>query len=227
LIANEFVTQFATGREDEYGGNGPDGYGYPISDVYYTDFYKAQAFSKGLMIVEAGETEWIPEPVETDEVPEQVGKIREDNEEKYSESQQAAITAAFRREYRQAMIREFNIGEPASPEELVHEWGGRDVAPVMQSFVNGDSTGEGWGMPKLTIMMMDPDSRRCFIIKDEFVTQYSTGREDEYGGNGPDGYGYPTSNEYKRFGYTAQAFEKGLMILEEGEIEFIPNAEYE
>lgn len=228
IIADEFLAKYSAGRDDEYGGNGPDGFGYPISDVYYTDIYKAQAFSKGLMIVEEGmtEAEFIPGPIELDEIPELVGSPREDAQELYTDNQLAALTEAFVREYKQARIREFDPGVPYGG-DLLHEWHRRDGSPTVTQNFMGDSASDGnlWGMPGLAIMMMDPSGRRAFLIKDEFLIQYSTGRDDEWGGNGPDGYGAPITNEYKRFGYRAQAFEFGLMILEDGEMEFIPNAE--
>lgn len=223
LIADEFLNLFSQGRDDEHGGNGPDGFGYPLTDVYYTENYKAQVFSKGTMIVEDGEAEFIPGVPEVDETPEGVGMIREDNVEKYPEGWREAMTEAFRREYHQALLREFNAGVPYGGDQ-VHEWAGRDSAPVTQNF-NGDSTGEGWGMPGLSIMAMNPGHRRAYIIKDEFLELFHAGREDEYGGNGPDGFGSPLANEYHRFGYRAQPFEKGLMLLEDGEMEFIPNEE--
>lgn len=231
LIKDEFLNLFHAGRSDEHGGNGPDGFGYPLTDVYWTDSYKAQVFTKGIMIVEDGEAEFVPQDanlwtVGEIEVPEITGLIREDNLALYDEQTQAAITEAYIREYQQAAMREFNIGVPASDGELVHEWAGRDTAPLIQSFVDGDSTGAGWGMENFTIMMMNPESRRCFIIKDEFASMYHDGRQDSYGGNGPDGFGYPLTNEYEAFGYRAQAFQKGVMILEDGEMEFIPNEMY-
>lgn len=231
LIKDEFLNEFHAGRDDEHGGNGPDGFGFPLTDVYWTDSYKAQVFSKGTMISEGGEVEFVPEEfnmfvLNEYEIPENTGLVREDNNELYDEQTRAAITEAFRREYLQAALREFNIGVPASEGELVHEWAGRDSAPVIQSFVGGDSTGSGWGMENLTVMMMNPESRRCFIIKDEFVQLFHDGRQDEYAGNGPDGFGYPLTNEYQAFGYTAQVFQKGVMILEDGEIEFVPNDEF-
>jgi hypothetical protein len=223
IIADEFLDLFHAGRDDEHGGNGPDGFGYPVTDVYYTETYKAQVFSKGTMIVEDGVAEFIPGAVEVDEVPEGIGVIREDNIEKYPEGWREAITEAFRREYHQALLREFNPGVPYGGDE-VHEWAGRDAAPVTQN-LNGDSTGEGWGMPGLSIMVMNPDHRRAYIIKDEFLDKFHSGRQDEHGGNGPDGFGAPLANEYVRFGYRAQPFEKGLMLLEDGEMVFIPNEE--
>lgn len=231
LIKDEFLDKFHVGRDDEHGGNGPDAFGFPLTDVYWTETYKAQVFSKGTMISEDGEVEFIPEEfnmfvLNEIEIPENTGVVREDNYEMYDEQTREAITEAFRREYLQAALREFTIGRPASEGELVHEWAGRDSAPVMQSFTGGDSIGSGWGMENLTIMMMHPESRRCFIIKDEFVQLFHDGRQDEYAGNGPDGFGYPLTNEYQAFGYTAQVFQKGLMILEGGVIEFIPNEEF-
>jgi hypothetical protein len=222
VIADEFLDLFHAGRDDEHGGNGPDGFGYPISDVYHTETYKAQNFSKGIMIVEEGEAEFIPEPAALEEVPAGVGAIREDLSELYPEGWLASISEAFVREYQQAMLREFNLGVPYNDDQ-VHEWAGRDAAPVTQNF-NGDSMSDdnNWGMPGLAIMAMNPGHRRAYIIKDEFLVQYSTGRDDDYGGNGPDGYGAPLANEYVRFGYRAQPFEKGLMILEDGEMTFIP-----
>jgi hypothetical protein len=231
LIKDEFMDLFHAGRQDEYGGNGPDGFGYPLTDVYWTDSYKAMVFTKGTMIVEDGAAEFIPEDfnlwtIGEIEVPEITGLIREDNMALYDEQTQAAITEAYIREYQQAALREFNIGVPASDGEYVHQWAGRDSAPVIQSFVGGDSTGSGWGMENLTIMMMNPESRRCFIIKDEFVQKFHDGRQDEHGGNGPDGFGYPLTNEYEAFGYKAQVFQKGIMILEGGVMDFIPNDQY-
>lgn len=229
LIADEFITLYHRGRDDEHGGNGPDGFGYPVSDVYYREDYKAQAFSKGLMIVRDGAAEFLPDAVSMGvpgnptpgEIPELVGSIREDSVEKFDEYATAAMTDAFRREYTQSLLREFEIREPHNNDE-VHEWAGRDVAPVSQNFASASPV-EAWGIPGLAILMMNPDRRRAYLIKDEFVVQYSTARQDGYGGSGPDGYGYPLANEYRRFGYAAQPFSKGLMILENGVMDFIPN----
>ncbi len=228
IVKDEFINQYSTGREDEYGGNGPDGYGAPLSNEYYYDGVRYQAFEKGLMIVEDGEADFIPEPLNQGEllanIPEGIGVIREDAEKELTKYEQEAVTAAFRRAYFQLLMQEFDPGVPAGGDE-VHFWAGRDANILAQNLTGGDGLdGNNWGIPNLVMLAMNPGTRKAFAVRNEFINQFSTGREDDYGGNGPDGYGAPiTSEYYHRDGYVAQLFEKGLMILEDGEVVFIPN----
>ncbi len=159
--------------------------------------------------------EFIPGAAPVVTVPAGVGALVDDLKAR------ADLSAAFVEAYKTGILSEveFKAGPVG---DKIHHWGGLegDKGIYAQNYEGNIANGNTWGIPGFIMIAMPVDGARAFIVKDKFIEKYSMGEGFEKN-NGPAGYGAPLTDSYLQDGLEYQLFEKGLMILEKGKVEFV------
>ncbi|MEI8094573.1 MAG: hypothetical protein WCG80_10190 [Spirochaetales bacterium] len=162
--------------------------------------------------------EFIPGAAPAVTVPAGVGALVDDLKAR------AELSAAFVEAYKTGILSEveFKAGPVG---DKIHHWGGLegDKGMYAQNYEGNVANANTWGIPGFIMIAMPVDGPRAFIVKEKFIEKYSFGEGFEKN-NGPAGYGAPLTDSYLQDGLEYQLFEKGLMVLDKGKVDFILGA---